>query len=143
MPRFVLLYHDCPADYVRQSHWDLMFEEGDALRTWALQQLPRDWDAAQAATSAVHAHCPLAAAENRIAAMKLGDHRSDYLEYEGRLSGNRGSVTRIASGYFATEIETDQVWRLSVSSETLVGSLVLKQSYSDSTQWTLEWLGCG
>jgi hypothetical protein len=28
----------------------------------------------------------------------LGDHRRDYLEYEGEISGNRGRVTRIASG---------------------------------------------
>ena len=32
--------------------------------------------------------------------IELGRHRSEYLRYEGLVSGGRGSVTRIASGRF-------------------------------------------
>jgi hypothetical protein len=141
MPRFVLLYHDCPADYSRQSHWDLMLEDGGALRTWAVDRLPKGWNAAQAATTAVDADCPAPAGEDCVTARQLGDHRSDYLEYEGRLSGNRGSVTRVVAGYFATEIESPYLWRLSVSSDMLAGALEMRRADSESTEWTLNWFG--
>ena len=96
MPRFVLLYHDCPPNYPRPSHWDLMLEAGDTLRTWALEQLPRDWHAVQLLTSKRVFHIVLAVAEsNEVAAEELGDHRRDYLEYEGEVSDNRGRVIRV------------------------------------------------
>jgi hypothetical protein len=36
---------------------------------------------------------------------RLPDHRPDYLQYEGEVSGNRGRVTRLSEGVM--EIETD------------------------------------
>jgi hypothetical protein len=36
MPRFVILRHDSP----RGVHYDLMLEDGDVLKTWALPQPP-------------------------------------------------------------------------------------------------------
>ncbi len=36
--------------------------------------------------------------ESPIAAIRMSDHRAMYLEYEGPISGNRGQVTRAASG---------------------------------------------
>jgi hypothetical protein len=76
MPRFVILEHDHP-----QLHWDLMLETGDVLRTWRLAAPPEP--------GAV------------IAAEPLGDHRRLYLDYEGPVSGNRGSVRRWDVGEFA------------------------------------------
>ena len=66
MSRFVILEHDYPV-----QHWDLMLEAGDVLRTWRLIAPP---DKTQA-----------------VAAESLGDHRLAYLDYEGPVSGNRGS----------------------------------------------------
>src|SRR5436190_3749443 len=103
MPRFVLLYHDCPPTYERTSHWDLMLESGDVLRTWALERLPRDWRAVRSITSAVHPNCPLLAGENIVAALQLRDHRRDYLELEGPLTGDRGTVMRVAVGTYHSE----------------------------------------
>ena len=40
MPRFVVLLHETPAGYSRGTHFDLMLEYGEALRTWALNKLP-------------------------------------------------------------------------------------------------------
>ncbi|NUQ64853.1 MAG: hypothetical protein HUU20_20510 [Pirellulales bacterium] len=70
MPRFVVLEHDSP----RGLHWDFMLESGDALATWALPEPPD------------------AAAE--LAAESLPDHRPAYLDYEGPIASNRGTVRR-------------------------------------------------
>jgi hypothetical protein len=69
MPRFVVLTHDHPF-----LHWDLMLEEGEILRTWRLAQPPD--------------------AEGPIDAEALPDHRLAYLDYEGPVSGGRGTVER-------------------------------------------------
>lgn len=137
MSRFVLLYHDCPPDYARPSHWDLMLEAGDALRTWALARLPRDWLKIHAATAAVQPACPPVAIDNTVGAEMLGDHRLAYLEYEGPLSGSRGQVTRVASGTFATEAESPERWQISVAGSGIRGTITLRQSAPDSPQWTL------
>ena len=76
MPRFVILEHDHP-----ELHWDLMLDIGAALRTWRLAAPPTDRGA--------------------IAATALGDHRRVYLDYEGPVSGGRGSVLRWDAGTFA------------------------------------------
>jgi hypothetical protein len=76
MPRFVILEHDHP-----HLHWDLMLETGEALRTWRLSSPPQPG--------------------KTIVATFLFDHRRIYLDYEGPLSGNRGSVTRWDAGTFA------------------------------------------
>jgi hypothetical protein len=75
MPRFVILEHDHP-----QLHWDLMLEAGNALRTWRLASPPQE--------------------EQVIPIEPIGDHRLAYLDYEGPVSGNRGSVRRWDWGTF-------------------------------------------
>ena len=62
-------------------HWDFMLEKEASLRTWRLAQAP----------------CPGRA----IDATELDDHRLAYLDYEGPVSGNRGSVRRWDRGEFA------------------------------------------
>jgi hypothetical protein len=79
MPRFVILEHDHP-----HLHWDLMFEAGEILQTWRLAQPPEE-----------------PACE--IVAEALGDHRRMYLDYEGPVSGNRGTVKRWDAGEFVEE----------------------------------------
>ena len=73
--RFVVLRHQG----VPQPHFDLMIETtpGGALMTWR----SLDW--------------PITA-ETQLT--RLGEHRRDYLEYEGPLSGDRGQVKRVAAG---------------------------------------------
>ena len=137
MPRFVLLYHDCPPNYERASHWDFMLESGDALRTWALERLPRDWQGAFTRTSVVHPNCPLSAADNMVAAMQLGDHRRDYLELEGPLSGDRGNVMRVAAGTYRTEHEAPGDWQVVLTSEVLAARVQFTRSEADAERWTL------
>lgn len=88
MPRYVLLRHECPAGYREGPHWDFMLEHEGALWTWSLLDLPRLWRASDEPPDAVRA-------------VRLGDHRLAYLDYEGPLSGDRGQVTRLARGEYA------------------------------------------
>ncbi|CAN5318460.1 hypothetical protein BH10PLA2_BH10PLA2_04330 [soil metagenome] len=87
MPRFVILEHDWP-----HQHWDLMLESGATLRTWRLAESP--------------------VPGTDIRAEPIADHRRAYLDYEGPISGNRGSVTRWDSGEFT--------WQQDDSSEVIV-----------------------
>lgn len=75
MPRFVILEHDFP-----EPHFDLMLEEGDSLRTWRLPAMPRVGEF--------------------LFAPELPRHRRLYLDYEGPVGGDRGSVARRASGTY-------------------------------------------
>ena len=76
MPRrFVILEHDHPF-----LHWDLLLEERDSARSWRLLRKP--------------------CLGEPIAAEPLPDHRLMYLDYEGVVSGDRGSVKRFLSGTY-------------------------------------------
>ena len=84
--RFVLLEHDPTprASHMRDPlplHWDLMLQlpGGLGLATWRL------------------AANPLVVSEI-IAAEAIGDHRIAYLDYEGEIGGDRGTVRRVDSG---------------------------------------------
>lgn len=81
MPRYVILRHETPLGSPRPSHWDFMLEQGDVLRTWAIELSP-DEAAPQPA-------------------LLLPDHRAAYLTYEGPVSNNRGEVSRWDEGTFA------------------------------------------
>jgi hypothetical protein len=80
--RFVILAHTVNG----LTHFDLMLEIAgqEKLRTYQL------------------ARWPLAVAET-CAAPRIGDHRRAYLDYEGEVSGGRGTVTRVASGTWRDE----------------------------------------
>src|SRR5262249_52501240 len=67
MPRYVILEDDHP-----ELHWDLMLGAGEVLRTWRLAAPPR--------------------AGERTKAQPSFDHRRLYLDYEGPISGGRGTV---------------------------------------------------
>jgi hypothetical protein len=102
MPRFVLLEHTWNG-----VHWDFMLEVGEVLRTWAI-------DAA------------IVSGQN-LTARALSDHRKVYLDYEGPISGDRGSVRRVDAGTFRVLIwEQDHV-RVEVSGSQLVGEVDLRR----------------
>ena len=97
--RFVVLKHTQPASQIplarRQYlngddltsdsvdvHYDLMLESEGGLLTFAVPKIP----------STSHLTLP---------AIKLPLHRDVYLEYEGPVSGDRGTVQRVLAGTFA------------------------------------------
>ena len=111
MPRFVILRHDSP----RGLHFDLLLEMGQALKTWALPQPPE---------SGIEMTCEA-----------LPDHRPAYLDYEGPVSGDRGSVTRWDRGTCEIQRPNDTELVLELSGEKLAGRATLKQSLEDSRRW--------
>ncbi len=109
MPRFVILTHDHPT-----LHWDLMLEMGATLRTWRLPEPPR-------------AGCELPAES-------LPDHRLMYLDYEGPVSGNRGSVQRWDAGEFEILEESPDLLVVRLSGKMLCGSArIERETQSDHT----------
>ncbi len=111
MPRFVVLRHESP----RGLHWDFMLQTGTALATWALPEPP---DAAE--TMLVEA---------------LPDHRLAFLDYEGRISGGRGSVTRWDGGTYVLRRKTDAELVVTLDGDKLAGTATLEQSPDQPDRW--------
>ena len=115
MARFVVLLHETPAGYSRKTHFDLMLEVGDSLRTWALDKLP--------------------ATDETVSAERLPDHRPVYLDYEGQLGGGRGGVSRVDQGDYDSIDETAVRWVVRLQGSKLMGTLVLAQDANDAQRW--------
>ena len=110
--RFVILLHRLGDG----EHWDLMIERGSLLATWQLTRNPLD-----------PGHWP-------IPARRIGDHRKAYLEYEGPLTRNRGSVTRIESGTAKLTEHDPTRYTLQLTGTKLSGDFTLAHTADD--QWT-------
>lgn len=115
MPRFVILRHELPADSPRPTHFDLMFEEGSVLRTWACEQLP--------------------SADSPVIAEQLADHRLAYLNYEGPVSGNRGTVTQIDAAGYEVLLDSPTEFRVRISGQQLRGMLSLCRETAAAQRW--------
>jgi hypothetical protein len=115
MPRYVILRHETPPNYPRPTHWDVLLEAGNQLRAWALAEEPQPG--------------------RTIAAESLPDHRLVYLEYEGPLSGDRGSVTQWDTGSFQWLEQTTQLVEARLDGRRLRGVLRLACPAGDSDRW--------
>jgi hypothetical protein len=107
MPRFVVLIHDHPI-----LHWDFMLEKEAALRTWRLNRPP--------------------GGPGSIAAEPLPDHRLAYLDYEGSVSGGRGTVRRFDWGEYSLLEESDNSVVVELRGEVLMGRASIN---SDDEGW--------
>ncbi len=118
MPQFVLLEHDHP-----ELHWDFMLESGDVLLTWRLDQVPEE------------------AAE--ITATSLPDHRVAYLDYEGAVSGDRGTVQRVDRGDFEWLVSDADSVAVRLSGSRLEGTARLRKLSADGSRdesvWRMIW----
>jgi hypothetical protein len=110
MSRFVVLIHDDPV-----LHWDFMLENEAALRTWRLARQPSE--------------------PGLIDAEALADHRLAYLDYEGPVSGNRGSVRRFDRGEFTVVAEIAERIVIELCGAVLRGRAVIERR-CDSNAWT-------
>jgi hypothetical protein len=115
MPRFVVLRHELPPGSSRTSHYDLMLELGGVLQTWACDELP--------------------AAGRSVLAQRLADHRLAYLDYEGPVSGDRGTVSRIAAGEYQQIAETADERTVRLMGEGLRGVLTIRQLPGEPQRW--------
>jgi DNA polymerase Ligase (LigD) len=117
MGRYVILRHECPAEYKPGVHWDLMLEAGDALRTWAL--------AVEPAPGIV------------IAANELPDHRLEYLDNEGPISGDRGTVYRWDAGRFELLSESPRELLVQFAGVRLSANASLMRAAENSKSWEI------
>jgi hypothetical protein len=111
MPRFVLLDHDHP-----QPHLDLMLEVGEVLWTWRLEAPPGEGDPGPA--------------------VRIFDHRPLYLDYEGPVSGDRGTVRRRDHGEYDWQEQSPGRLVVRLAGRRLRGRLTLTQEAGD--RWRLD-----
>jgi hypothetical protein len=108
MSRFVLLDHDHP-----QPHVDFMLEVAGVLWTWRFDEMPTS--------------------EIPVVAVRIGDHRIEYLDYEGSVSGNRGRVIRLDRGEFVWVERTDSRIVVGLEGHGLRGLLTL--THLEAARW--------
>ena len=114
MPLFVLHEHREHGP----THGDLMLQHGPALVTWRLP--------AEALRAGPIQHLP---------AQRLADHRSEYLTYEGPVSGGRGEVEAMDRGSYELISHDDDRWVVELSGQVLRGRFELTRQHEDS--WEL------
>jgi hypothetical protein len=110
MPRFVILIHDHPV-----LHWDFLLEDGDRCRAWRLTLDPGE-------------------SINQIPALELPDHRSLYLNYEGPVSGGRGTVTRWDFGAFNWQVNEPDLCEVLMTGNHWRGRVQMQRV--DESTWT-------
>lgn len=114
--RFVVLRHET-RDGV---HWDLMLEREAGLATWRLEAVPSP------------------AGEAAIPAERIGDHRREYLEYEGLLSGDRGTVRRYDAGVYRLVLADETGWEMDFVGRVLRGRYGLSaKGLGSPSEWVL------
>ncbi len=122
MPRFVLLHHECPPGYEKPSHWDFMLQMGESLATWELRELPASW-AGPLKISAT-------ATQETVPAIRLPDHRIEYLNFEGPLSRDRGKVQRCDAGAYELISQQTDHYEFRIQGAKIIGNAQLNRSPS-------------
>jgi hypothetical protein len=112
--RFVILEHTGTASYKPGVHWDLLCEEGETLRAWEFPE-------------------PLTVLRQKVHALPA--HRLIYLDYEGPITGDRGSVRRIAEGTYLLLRETATEWVVRLNGKTFHGELRLSRETPEQLIW--------
>lgn len=98
MPRFAILVHNWPI-----HHWDLFLEDGDGLLAWRLLEEPH--------------------IGRTVPAEPTARHRTLYLDYQGPVSGHRGTVTRWDVGRFEWIERTDRMLAVRIEGAKIVGRI--------------------
>jgi hypothetical protein len=113
--RFVVLAHTD-----RQgTHFDLMIDLGEVLATWRCPRPPEE------------------ARESDLACVRLKDHRRHCLDYEGPVSGDRGSVQRHDRGTCVFHARTAERWEVTFEGQRLAGRFALESVSSAGDEYCL------
>jgi len=113
--RFVVLRHEMPPGGERATHWDFMLETPQGLRTWALAKQP---DVGEP-----------------IEAEALALHRTEYLTFEGPVSGGRGTVERWDQGSFRWQQDDEGEIVVQLLGNRLRGRAVLVRQKGSDRSW--------
>jgi len=111
MPRFRVLRHDSP----RGLHYDLLLETATLLVTFALDNEPFPGTTGKAEP--------------------LPDHRRIYLEYEGPISGGRGTVSEWDSGTYLIMRRSERLLEILLTGRRLKGKIVLEAVDPQCQNW--------
>lgn len=114
----MVLRHEGHAGPAAADHWDLMLEDGGALATWQLWRWPVDGSGAG------------------DAADEIFRHRAAYLEYEGPVSGDRGTVRRVDEGRYVRLSGQKDRWEVRFEGGMLRGRFVLARVSGE--RWQLQ-----
>lgn len=106
--RFAILEHDYPF-----LHWDILLQEGDRLLGWRGDH---------------HGHFL-----NGGPVVQTSDHRLLYLDYEGPVKGQRGSVRRIDGGTMTWRHLGQEKIEAEIKGRRWQGSLELTKI--NATEW--------
>ena len=106
--RFAILQHDYPT-----LHWDIFLQEGNRLLSWRGDH---------------HGHFL-----NGGLVVQTDDHRLVYLDYQGPLTGQRGTVRRIDGGALAWKHRGEHEFIAEIKGQRWQGLLRLKKI--DETRW--------
>jgi hypothetical protein len=71
---------------------------------------------------------------------RLADHRLAYLDYQGELSGDRGTVTRWDQGDYELRSSKDDTLELRLSGARLRAVARLTRQEGDPQRWVLDFL---
>ncbi len=116
MPRYVILQHETAGG----QHFDFMLEMGGVLKTWSLPQPP------------------LKGVE--LLAKALPDHRLAYLDYEGPVSADRGSVAPWDRGMYELKYQSESDLIVQLKGEKLRGKITLAQNRGIKTDWVFSFI---
>lgn len=115
--------HDCQRHFVihRHStpdgtHWDLMLEMQDLLRTWRLNIPPAQIN------------------DDPIYAEQIDDHSKRFLTYEGPVQNDTGEVKIVEHGFFHITEDTIFSLKIILKGQTLNGSFGLHKE-PDKGNW--------
>ena len=98
-----------------------MLEMQSVLRTWAL-----DDQLTSAGPMTTKAH-------------PLADHRLTYLEFEGPLGRERGSVRQVESGIYEFFREDADCVRFRLSGRKIAGMVEIRLQAGKDSYWRLDW----
>ncbi len=132
MPRFTILTHDFPF-----LHWDFLLEiPGPLIPAWRLLEEPQgepcNWPSADSAI-------PLFPPIQTITAEPLEAHRREYLDYEGPVSRNRGSVQQWDTGLYFSLSQQPACWEIRLEGKRLQAFATLSQPGNRSADlWVMK-----
>ena len=114
MPRFVIQEHQKQGE---ETHWDLMLEQGDRLKTFRLNLHPKNLQ------------------KEPTQATPISDHDKRFLSYEGPVNQGLGSVQLVEQGSYSTLLQNDATWRLSLNGTLLKGVFEIVQAQEGPWQF--------
>ncbi len=109
MPRFVIQEHQRQGE---ETHWDLMLEQGDILKTYRLDVPPEH------------------ILDGPALAAPIAAHDKRFLAYEGPVNQGLGTVLILEQGTYRTLSQDDSTWRLFLDGTLLKGAFEIAQ-YQD------------